>query len=189
MEREFEELRKVVVTPGRVCVDDVQVESGDLKELYRKISGDYPKFFKMDLLCRLGFVAAEYLLTGFEAQEKEEMSVVLFNRESSLISDRNYTRTIVERENYFPSPALFVYTLANIVTGEICIRHKIYGESSFYVIDAPDKELMRTTAENVYLTSEPSAVIYGWVDYIDEENYLAELRLIRIKNDGKRDIN
>ena len=33
-----------------------------LVELYRRFADDYPKFFKMDTLCRLGFIAAEILL-------------------------------------------------------------------------------------------------------------------------------
>ena len=33
-----------------------------LVELYRTHVGNYPKFFKMDPLCRLGFVASEMLL-------------------------------------------------------------------------------------------------------------------------------
>ncbi|MDE5870175.1 MAG: 3-oxoacyl-ACP synthase, partial [Muribaculaceae bacterium] len=173
---EFEELRRVVVSPEGVFIDGEKRETGNLKELYRSVSGDYPKFFKMDMLCRLGFIAAEYLLKGYDEREKENFSVVLFNREGSLLTDRNYTETIKERDNYYPSPALFVYTLANIVTGEICIRHKIYGESSFYISDSPDYKKMRKTAENVYLTSDPSAVVYGWTDFIDEENYLADLR-------------
>ena len=33
-----------------------------LHELYRRKVGDYPKFFKMDMLGKLGFVASELLL-------------------------------------------------------------------------------------------------------------------------------
>ena len=32
-----------------------------LKEMYYKLDLDYPKFFKMDNLCKLGFIGAELL--------------------------------------------------------------------------------------------------------------------------------
>ncbi|MDE6296764.1 MAG: 3-oxoacyl-ACP synthase, partial [Muribaculaceae bacterium] len=144
---DFKEIKGVVISPQGAFVDGVNRDSGNLKNLYRSVAGDYPKFFKMDMLCRIGFIAAEYLLKGYDENEKENMSVVLFNKEGSLLTDRNYTETIIDKDNYYPSPALFVYTLANIVTGEIAIRHKIYGESSFYITDSPDFEKMRITAE------------------------------------------
>ena len=42
-----------------------------------------------------------------------------------------FQETIQHADSYYPSPALFVYTLPNIVTGEIAIRNKYYGETSF----------------------------------------------------------
>lgn len=148
--------------------------------LYREYAGDYPKFFKMDSLCKLGFIAAEILLKDFSLEEKENCAVILFNRNGSLITDRNYENTIVEDNQYFPSPALFVYTLANIVTGEIAIRHKIYGETSFYVIDRNDNDYIDEIVKETLLTTNPSMILYGWVDYNNEADYLADLKLLNI---------
>lgn len=169
-------ISEVSVRPEGAFLDGKLVSSAPITGLYREFAGDYPKFFKMDRLCRLGFVAAEIILANFTPEEKENMAIVLFNRNGSLVTDRNYQQTISDG-NYFPSPALFVYTLANIVTGEIAIRHKIYGETSFYISDSPDREAMENAAADVYLTAAPSAVLSGWVDFNDEDDYLAEFRL------------
>lgn len=171
-------LSHVRVTPEGAWLNGVQLSSASITGLYREFAGNYPKFFKMDSLCRLGFVAAELLLRNMTPEEKELGAVMLFNRNGSLVTDRNYQATIATPDNYFPSPALFVYTLANIVTGEIAIRHKIYGETSFILLPEPDFPLMEQMASELFLTSSPPWVLTGWVDYDDEHSYLADLKLI-----------
>ena len=131
----------------------------------------------MDSLCKLGFMGAEILLKDIPAELREKAAVILFNRNSSLITDRNYQKTISE-DNYFPSPALFVYTLANIVTGEIAIRHRIHGETAFHITDENNAGLQEEIAARAFLTSSPSFILTGWVDYNNESDYLADLRLI-----------
>ena len=171
---------EVRIVPGEVVRDGMTISTMPLNELYREFVKDYPKFFKMDGLCNLGFLASEFLLGGIASEEKENGAVVLFNRSGSLATDRNYQLTIGE-DNYFPSPALFVYTLANIVTGEIAIRHKIYGETSFYVLADKDEELIDKTINNIFLTSHPSFVMAGWVEYVSDKDYTAEIKLIKNK--------
>lgn len=175
-------IANVRITPAGAELNDKLVAQGGITALYREFAGDYPKFFKMDSLCKLGFVAAEILLKDFTPEQKENCAVILFNRNGSLITDRNYENTIADAENYFPSPALFVYTLANIVTGEIAIRHKIYGESSFYVLDEYDPARIERIVQNTLTTSSPSMVLYGWVDYEKDNDYLADLKLIKYNN-------
>lgn len=170
----------IVITPQGINIDGREVIQPDysLNSLYRNLIGDYPKFFKMDSLCKLGFIAAELLLKDIPLEEKENGAIVLFNRNGSLITDRNYQQTINSNDNYFPSPALFVYTLANIVTGEIAIRHKIYGESSFYILEKEDEEEMQAIIESIFLTSDPRFVLTGWVDYEDEKNFYANMKIV-----------
>lgn len=170
-------LSHVVITPEGATLDEKCISRAGISGLYREFIGDYPKFFKMDTLCKLGFIAAELLLKGISGEYLENTAIILFNRNASLVTDRNYQKTIGEN-GYFPSPALFVYTLANIVTGEIAIRHKIYGETSFHVMDRYDPELIGETASLVSLTSSPSLILAGWVDYNDDTDYLADMRLI-----------
>ena len=144
-------IAEISITPNGTILNGDTISTANIAGLYREFVGDYPKFFKMDSLCKLGFIGAELLLKDISAEEKENAAIILFNRNGSLITDRNYQKTITD-DNYFPSPALFVYTLANIVTGEIAIRNKIYGESSFYVLNNPDVDLMNDIINNAYLT-------------------------------------
>lgn len=168
---------EVLMFPGEVVLNGKSIFKGNITEAYRKYIGDYPKFFKMDALSKLGLVASEFLLRDIPAQVKENMGVIMFNSNSSLVTDRNYERTIKDLDNYFPSPALFVYTLPNIVTGEVCIRHKIMGESSFYVIGYDDLDLIERTVDAALCTTFQPAILAGYVSYKNEEDYLAHLRV------------
>ena len=122
--------RWIRLTPAGAVRDGepVRLEPSDdplLVALYRRYAGGYPKFFKMDPLCRLGFVASELLLDG-EAERftpREDRAVVLFTRSGSFASDSRYQQTIADPADYYPSPAVFVYTLANIVTGAVSYTH------------------------------------------------------------------
>lgn len=170
-------IAEIFITPNGAVLNGERLSTANIAGLYREFVGDYPKFFKMDSLCKLGFIGAELLLKDISAEEKKNAAIILFNRNGSLITDRNYQNTITD-DNYYPSPALFVYTLANIVTGEIAIRNKIYGESSFYVLNEQDVDLMNDIVNNAYLTSSHTFILTGWVDYEDEHNYEAKLKLV-----------
>ena len=142
-----------------------------LAQLYRNIGMSYPKFFKMDRLCKAGILGAEMLLKNYDFDHenvKPDWGIILMNSASSLDNDRRYQGTIAE-DNYYPSPAVFVYTLANIVTGEIAIRHKIGGESSFYVMPDFDERLLQKMVNQAFIANpELTHLICGWVD-VDQE--------------------
>jgi 3-oxoacyl-[acyl-carrier-protein] synthase I len=174
----FETVAEVRITPEVTSLNGEKISEESITGLYRRFAGDYPKFFKMDSLCKLGFMGAELLLKDIPAQERENIAVILFNRNGSLITDRNYQKTIAD-DNYFPSPALFVYTLANIVTGEIAIRNKTYGETSFYLLDEYDPKKIEDMVKCVAPASP--LILTGWVDYNNDSDYLAELKLLKTK--------
>ena len=146
-------------------------ETGDkmLVELYRRYVKDYPKFFKMDTLSRLGFIAAELLLADMQVD-----AVILANRSASIKNDTDYLATITG-DNYYPSPALFVYTLPNIVTGEIAIRHQIQGETSFYILDKQEElePIVRST-----FNSQISTILAGWCECSEPNRFYANLQII-----------
>ncbi len=172
------ETGRIRITPEEVTFNGNTRPNQGLAALYRELTGGYPKFFKMDGLCKIGFLGAEFLLKDLAPEIKENSAVVLFNRSGSLCTDRNYQKTLAP-DNYFPSPALFVYTLANIVTGEIAIRHKIYGETSFYILDSPDREEMDRIVESTLLTSSPEFILAGWLEYSDDSDYIAEMKIVK----------
>lgn len=151
-----------------------------LTELYRSHIGDYPRFFKMDTLCKLGFVASELLLHSEGTERfvpRENRAVVFFNRSASMQADTAYQATIQDPQNFFPSPAAFVYTLPNIVTGEIAIRNKYFGETSFIVLPEYDAQIMEQQLQNVFQDLMITSILGGWLDCSDENHFEAELFL------------
>lgn len=151
-----------------------------LTELYRNHIGDYPKFFKMDALCKLGFVASELLLGKEENRfaPREDRAIVFFNRSGSLNADTHFQATIQDKENYFPSPAVFVYTLPNIVTGEIAIRNKYYGETSFIVMEQNDPQVMARQLQNAFLDADTKSILGGWINCDNDNRFDACLFII-----------
>ena len=158
--------------------------NAQLTGLYRSQIGDWPKFFKMDTLSKAGFVASELLLkkVGKRRLEGEEYThsraIVLFGSTASLCADRNYQETIQDRDNYYPSPALFVYTLPNIVTGEIAIRNHWRGETSFYVLETPDAAQMAFHLACAFDDPETESILAGWVDSRNNDDYQVFMTLI-----------
>ena len=177
---------EVYITPNEVKVDGKALSHSEngaalLTELYRAHVGDYPKFFKMDTLCKLGFVASELLLQAEGAprfESREDRAVVFFNRSASLQADTAYQATIQDPDNFYPSPAAFVYTLPNIVTGEIAIRNKYYGETSFLVLEEYDENIMARELQNAFRDPMTKSILGGWLDCTDENHFEAHIFLI-----------
>ena len=152
-------------------VDVVRSSDSFLTDVYRTMRIGYPKFFKMDNLCKAGFLASELLLQGSNIDRvtpRHDVSVVCMNSSSSLDDDIVYQKTIQDADSYFPSPSVFVYTLANIVTGEIAIRNKILGESSFYIFQKFELERMVELINGAFLDDEINYLICGWVEVLEQ---------------------
>ena len=143
---------------------------------YRSLKVNYPKFFKMDLLSKLSFLAAHLLLKEYNATIKNDRNIALVfsNRSSSLDTDRKYQKSIEDRVDYFPSPSIFVYTLPNIGMGEISIRHGLFSENSFFIFDRFNAGYLYNYALSLLQTQKATDVVCGWVD-VDETSYEAFL--------------
>jgi hypothetical protein len=155
-----------------------------LSLLYRHFEVNYPKFFKMDKLCKLGTLATELLArntTDFALLPKNGMAIVFANRSSSLESDRTHAKTIADKTHYFPSPSVFVYTLPNIVIGEIAIRHKITGENCFFISEQFNAELMHNYSTILLQNTNTSSVLCGWVN-ADNDNLEAFVYCLKNPN-------
>lgn len=178
---------RVTVCRQGVTVDGASLDlnAGDngaqlLVEAYRQKIGGYPKFYKMDALSRLGFVASELLLQAegkARFEECDNRAVVLFNHTSSVCSDKKYEESISDADNCYPSPAVFVYTLPNIVTGEIAIRNHYHGETSFYILPDKDEALMHEVLCTAFADRRTASVISGWIDYGADGTFEADLFL------------
>lgn len=188
----FRKTHSVRITPDGAFVDGCKIEaegrgSEMLTNLYKTRIGGYAKYYKMDRLSRLGFVASELLLKAEGAarfEEREDRAVVFFNHSSSVDSDRKYLQSIENADNYFPSPSVFVYTLPNIVTGEIAMRNKYYGETSFYILTERNETLMTDVMRATFSDRITRSAVGGWIDYADDENFIADISIYE-KEDKK----
>ena len=137
-----------------------------IRTLYKALEAPNMKFYKMDDLSKAGYLAAEYLLRGQNLTERyrpAEIAVVLENRSSSLDTDLAHQRIVNEHHAEGTSPAIFVYTLPNVVAGEICIRHRIQGENAFFIDDALDTA--EGYARRLIARGTARAVICGRCEY------------------------
>jgi len=134
-----------------------------LKKIYKEQELKYPKFFKMDSLSKLGYLGVE-LLTSGDIQDKET-ALVFANSSSSLETDNAYAETI----NEFPSPSLFVYTLPNIMLGEISIRHQLRSENVFLISEEFDPALFVDYSKALFQQKKADNVLCGWVDLHNNE--------------------
>ncbi|HEY0742511.1 MAG TPA: hypothetical protein VGD40_13645 [Chryseosolibacter sp.] len=159
-------VNKTIIVDGVVLFHSDAASLDDfLLDAYKALKIDYPKFYKMDNLSKAGFLAAEMLLKKSPALKYagEKISLVLANAHASLDTDMKYAQA----SQSVPSPALFVYTLANIVAGEICIRHKIKGENAFFVSETFDAALFES-----YVSMIPAdhLCLAGWVDVMGKHH-------------------
>ena len=169
-----------------IYINDIEHKLEDisgniLDNFYRKEKISYPKFFKMDSLSKAGFIVSELMLreAGFDIETpKKDMAIILCNRSSSYDDDLLYLQSIKDKDNYFPSPSVFVYTLPNIVAGEMAIRNKIFGETSFYISENYSKEMMLRQVNNVLSNQSVNYVLFGWVEAL-KGNYEVELTIIK----------
>lgn len=148
------------------------------KDSYKNFELNYPKFFKMDQLSKLAFLASELVLNNVnDISNKNNIALVFANSASSLDTDLKFQNSISDSENYFPSPAVFVYTLPNICLGEISIKHQLKSENSFFIFEAFNSEFMVNYANILLNTNKANHVLCGWVDYLNEE-YTAFMYLV-----------
>ncbi len=157
---------------GSVLFTDKSTSFTDFsKKALKALQMEYPKFFKMDNLSKLAFLAAEVLLRPFSQSEKNGVALVFANRSASLDTDRKHQASIANPQEYYPSPAVFVYTLPNICLGEISIRHQLHTEGSFFVFDSYQQAapFLQTYSQALLAQGVAEHVLTGWLDYLGEE--------------------
>jgi hypothetical protein len=164
-----------IIRKGEVITKDKRLEvpfdNKFFKEVFTTLNSSYAKFYKMDRLCKLAYLASEYLLASdhHKKYQPEEVAMVFSNSSSSIDSDIKHQATIANRNKYFPEPATFVYTLPNIMLGEISIRHNLKGENMFFVSEKFDPEIMVDYISILLGNSRHKTCIAGWVEYTTTE--------------------
>jgi len=152
------------------------------KAAYKSLGTEYSKFFKMDNLSKLAFLAADVLLkeTISDPNRENNIAIIMSNHASSLDTDRKHQKSISDKNNYFPSPAVFVYTLPNICVGEISIKHRLFSENSFFIFEHFDAGHLLNYSNSLLDTKKAEKVLCGWVNF-DENIYEAFLYLVAEK--------
>lgn len=133
-----------------------------LRELYDFMKLDYPKFHKMDKMSKVGVLGSELLLQankGLKKYQDDQITLVFSNQNGSADADLNFQKSY---QGETPSPSLFIYTLPNILIGEITIRNKWFGEHLCAVHQAFTPEFYLDYCELI-MKNKAEACLCGWV--------------------------
>lgn len=149
---------------------------------YHNANTAYPKFFKMDNLSKLAFLAAGHVLDNKAGGNENNTALLFANSSSSLDTDVKHLETIANRENYYPSPAVFVYTLPNICLGEISIAYRLHTENCFFIFAGFNPEFFAGYAGSLLKTGKAESVLCGWVEFFKDE-YKAFVYLVSQRGD------
>ncbi|MCF6223037.1 MAG: 3-oxoacyl-ACP synthase [Flavobacteriaceae bacterium] len=170
---------------GEVVFDGKQSDNLNffLKSAYRNLEIKYSKFFKMDNLSKISFLAAETIFKNIILENKNT-AIVFSNKAASLETDRKFQDSISNVDNFYPSPAVFVYTLPNIGIGEISIRHNLKSESAFFIFENYNANFHQNYENELLQNTNLESVLGGWVN-VDGDNYDAFVYLVSKKGNVK----
>ncbi len=137
-----------------------------LPALYQYVQPAYHKWYKMDKLAQLGLLSAELLLRSVDLTGKDPFgrAIVLQTNHGSLDTDIRF----VNQLDGIPSPAVFVYTLPNIVIGEISIKFGFKGEQAMLVCEKPDAALLEAYVSTLFAEKHTDFCVCGWLDVFGE---------------------
>ncbi len=164
------------ISNGQVWLDNELLFEGKydtflpfIHDVYRDQKINYPKFFKMDPLCKLAVLGSSLILDKIPEPEHSNIALVFANRSSCSDIDLKHLDTITGADNYFPSPANFVYTLPNIAIGELSIKYQLKTESAFFLFDTFNKPFLCTYSEALLQQNRASMVLCGWIEVFKDE--------------------
>lgn len=166
---------------ARVVLDNGQEPFASyIRGLYRSDGIPNMKFFKMDDLCKCGYMAAQRAFhalaerSGCTWEELRDfigvrnIAVVLYNASSSLDTDMAHMDIVRKNGHGEASPSVFVYTLPNVVSGEICIRFGIKGENTFFIDSADGAQtgaFAERYARSLVESGRYALVLHGKCEY------------------------
>lgn len=134
-----------------------------LKESYKKLGVNYPKYHKMDSLCKLGILGSHVLLK--DQTLTPDTALVFSNASSSHDIDSKHEQSMGD----IVSPSVFVYTLPNIVLGEISIKYNLLSENAFFIEDEFNAELLVDYSEVLLNSGKATSVVCGWIELKNDE--------------------
>lgn len=156
----------IAVKNGNALQQQTVALAQDPAELYRALQCSYMKFFKMDMTCKWAWLGAEIALQDNEIADKSKVAVVLQTNHGSMDVDKKY---LASKEEGAASPALFVYTLPNIMLGEISIRHGFKGEQLCMASKLFNPIELEFWVGDLLNNRGMEACLCGWVDVYGEQ--------------------
>jgi len=184
---DYETAGSVRITPDGLWINGLAVPMEShgpalLTEIYKKNLADQSRFFKMDLYSRLAYVGTGLLAKdALNGYDPADLAIFIFTQNGSVLADRKHLSSFSNPEEFYPSPAVFINTLPNVVLGEIAVKNNIKGETTLVLLPSRDEATMNTVIQASVAATRPSAVIYGWVDCDAEDSFIADLKLMKIK--------
>lgn len=166
-------LASAYISSRGVYLDNALIHSPEeeswLKSIYQSMQLEYPKFYKMDTLSKLAFLATELLSPRITALSigENDLKLIFANASSSQQTDLKFIESYEVLGN--PSPSLFVYTLPNILTGELSIRHKWYGENNFFILEQFNANFFEDQLQFAF-NNENKFCLCGWVEANSNNN-------------------
>ena len=183
----YEVVKRLRITPDGLSVDGQAVPlenrgSALITEIFKMHLADGSRFFKMDLYSRLAYVGTGLLAkASLDASLPEDRALLIFTQNGSILADRKHLSTFSNPDEFFPSPAVFINTLPNVVLGEIAMKNDIKGETTLVMLPERDETAVQTVIDATLSATLPSAMICGWVDCDAEDSFTADLKLLKIK--------
>lgn len=176
-------VRRVQISQGQVNVDETSVfvsSQTDFhtfsREAFKSREEANMKFYKMDDLCKLGYLASAWLLDGIEYGE-EECGIVMSGKYGCLDTDIRHQQIIDSEGDSSASPAVFVYTLPNVVAAEISIRHHIKGENIWFWSEDKTMSDIKKYASILAASRDLKYCIAAHIDFINGD-YFAIFELL-----------
>ncbi len=180
----IDKIKRVVIENSSIRSDEKPVFTSEtsefsvfIREAFKNLNENNPKFYKMDDLCKLSYIAAAYVLRD-QKIIPEETGIVLSNSSSSLETDIKHIRIMERDGDQAASPSVFVYTLPNITAGEICIRHNIRFENLIFIEEHFDENRLEEYIRQTMQQREFNFCLYGWCELLGN-NYKADIRLLK----------
>lgn len=176
-------VRRVQISQGQVNVDETSAfvsSQTDFhtfsREAFKSRGEANIKFYKMDDLCKLGYLASAWLLDGIEYGE-EECGIVMSGKYGCLDTDIRHQQIIDSEGDSSASPAVFVYTLPNVVAAEISIRHHIKGENIWFWSEDETMSDIKKYASILAASRDLKYCIAAHIDFINGD-YFAIFELL-----------
>lgn len=161
-------------------IENHNVEVDYLKYYYDFLKIDYPKYHKMDGLSKHAIIA-DFIINPFKISEysDDELSLIMANSCSSQQIDKKFIESYQVYNS--PSPSLFVYTLPNILIGELSIKNKWHGEHCFFICENFDSNFFLEQVTITFAKGHKFCFL-GWVNV--HGNLNDESLWILIENNG-----